>query len=267
LNTKDNIQSFIISLPKDAHRREQLGKQLQDLALPFTVIQAVHGKSLSSEELDAAYDRNKAITLFNRELSKGEIGCALSHLSIYKKMVEEDIPCALIMEDDARIFDEALPATLSKLAQLYPAQMPAAVLLNHVLRYDGSTRTPLDDSRSVYDAYRGVNAHAYFITKAAAEILAQNLYPVYVVADKWEYFQEQYFPVKALVPYPIGLAPVCLSSSIDAMGKRVKKIGNSRNYMYYLKKYLKQFMFLIKSRPFIRLEYQDVHELDSQPFQ
>jgi glycosyl transferase family 25 len=267
LKPKNSIQTFIISLPKDAHRREQLGKQLQDLALPFSVIQAVHGKSLSPEELDASYDHDKAIALFNRELSKGEIGCALSHLSIYRKMVEEDIPCALILEDDATIFDEDLPATLSKLAQLYPAQTPVAVLLNHVQRYDGSTKTRLDDSRSVYEAYRGVNAHAYFITKAAAEILVQNLYPVYVVADKWEYFQEQYFPVKALVPYPIGLAPVCLSSSIDAMGKRVKKIGNGRNYKYYLRKYLNQFKFLIRSRPFIRLEYQSVHERDSQPFQ
>jgi len=267
LNTENKIQAFIISLPKDAHRREQLGKQLHDLAVPFSVIEAVHGKSLSSEELDASYDRDKAITLFNRELSKGEIGCALSHLSIYKKMVEEDIPYALILEDDAKVFDEDLPTTLSKLAQLYTAHEPVAVLLNHVLRYDGSTRIQLDERHCVYEAYRGVNAHAYFITKAAAEILVRNLYPVYVVADKWEYFQEQYFPVKALVPYPIGLAPVCLSSSIDAMGKRVKEIGNSRNYRYYLRKYFNQLVFLIRSRPFIRLQYQRVHELDSQPFQ
>ncbi|MCS0590472.1 glycosyltransferase family 25 protein [Massilia norwichensis] len=267
MNTQNSIPTFIISLPKDAHRREQLGKQLQDLALPFSVIQAVHGKSLSSEELDASYDRDKAIALFNRELSKGEIGCALSHLSIYRKMVEEDIPYALILEDDARILDEDLPATLSKLAQCHAAQAPVAVLLNHVMRYDGSTKIQLDDSRCLYEAYRGVNAHAYFITKAAAEILVRNLYPVYVVADKWEYFQEQYFPVTAMVPYPIGLAPVCLSSSIDAMGKRVKKIGNGRNYKYYLRKYLNQLKFLIMSRPFIRLEHQRVHELDSQPFQ
>jgi glycosyl transferase family 25 len=267
LNTENKIQAFIISLPKDAHRREQLGKQLQDLAMPFSVIEAVHGKSLSSEELDASYDRDKAIALFNRELSRGEIGCALSHLSIYKKMVEEDIPHALILEDDAKIFEEELPSTLAKLAQLYTAQEPVAVLLNHVMRYDGSTTIQLDERHCVYEAYRGVNAHAYFITKAAAEILVRNLYPVYVVADKWEYFQEQYFPVKALVPYPIGLAPECLSSSIDAMGKRVKKIGNSRNYKYYLRKYFNQLVFLIRSRPFIRLKYQSVRELDSQPFQ
>jgi len=262
VNTQKNIHTFIISLPKDRNRREYLEKQLQKLAIPFSVIEAVHGESLSAEELAASYDRKKAINLFNRELSKGEIGCALSHLSIYKRMIAEDIPHALILEDDARILDDDLPATLSTLAQRYTERTPVAVLLNHVQRYDGATGLQLDDTRRIYDAYRGVCAHGYFVTKAAADILARDLYPVYVVADKWEYFQEKFLPVKALVPYPIGLTAASLCSSIDAMGVRVKKIVNGRNYLYYLRKYVSHVRFLIGSRPFIRIEYQEKHEFD-----
>jgi glycosyl transferase family 25 len=262
VDTQKNIPAFIISLPKDRHRRESLERQLGKLAIPFSVMEAVHGEALSAEELEASYDRKKAINLFNRELSKGEIGCALSHMSIYQKMIAEDIPHALILEDDAKILDDGLPATLSALAQRYTEQTPVAVLLNHVLRYDGASKLQLDDTRCIYDAYRGVCAHGYFVTKAAAEILVRNLYPVYVVADKWEYFQEQFFPVKALVPYPIGLTSASLASSIDAMGVRVKKIVNGRNYLYYIRKYLKHLRFLIRSRPFIRIEYQEKHEFD-----
>lgn len=262
MNTQKNIHTFIISLPKDKNRREYLERQLQKLAIPFSVIEAVHGESLSAEELEASYDRKKAIDLFNRELSKGEIGCALSHMSIYKRMIAEDIPYAMIFEDDARILDDDLPAILSTLAQRFADRTPVAVLLNHVRRYDGSTGLQLDDTRCIYDAYRGVCAHGYFVTKAAAEILARNLYPVYVVADKWEYFQEQFLPVKALVPYPIGLTAASLSSSIDAMGVRVKKIVNGRNYLYYLRRYVRHLRFMIRSRPFIRIEYQEKHEFD-----
>jgi glycosyl transferase family 25 len=262
VNAQKNIHTFIISLPKDKNRRESLERQLQKLALPFSVVEAVHGESLSAEELEASYDRKKAISLFNRELSKGEIGCALSHMSIYEKMIAEDIPHALILEDDARILDDDLSATLSALAQRYTDGTPVAVLLNHVRRYDGSSKLRLDDTRCVYDAYRGVCAHGYFVTKAAAEILARNLYPVYVVADKWEYFQERFFPVKALVPYPIGLTSASLCSSIDAMGVRVKKIVNGRNYLYYLRKYVRHLRFLLRSRPFIRIEYQEKHDFD-----
>lgn len=250
------IPTFIVSLPKDRERREYLERQLTALGMPFSVFDAVHGKSLSPEELAANYDADKAVRLFNREMSRGEIGCALSHVGIYRQMVEQDIPHALILEDDASVLDRELPAILAKLAQFYPVQAPVAVLLNHVKRYDSNKKDPLDDTRCIYDAYRAVCTHAYFITKAGAEKLLRHLYPVYVVADKWEYFQERYIPVKALVPYPVGLAPSSVSSSIEAMGVREKKLVNSRNYMYYLRRYAGQLKYKIWSKPFVRVEFQ-----------
>lgn len=258
----ENIPTFIISLPKDKHRREFLGGQLQKLDMPFTVLEAVNGKALSAEELAASYDPKKAVRLFNRELSKGEIGCTLSHVSIYRKMAAEDIPHALVLEDDAKILEHDLPATLSKLAQLYPADMPVAVMLIHVKRVDANSEVRLDDKHKVYEAYRGVHTHGYFITRAAAAILARKLYPAYVVADKWEYFQENFISVKCLVPYPVGLTEAALASSIEAMGVREKKLVEGRNYSYYLRKSFRQFMYLVRSRPFIRIEHKGRSELD-----
>jgi glycosyl transferase family 25 len=262
--TKKYIHTFIISLPKDKNRREHLAKQLQNTGLPFSILDAVDGSALSAAELNELYDREKAVRRFNRELSKGEIGCALSHISVYRKMIEEDIPYALVLEDDANILDSDLATTLSNLAQSYPPQTPVAILLSHIRRYDAQKRIRLDDGRSVYDAYRGVGAHGYVVTKAAAEILVRKLCPVYVVADKWEYFQQYFFPVKALVPYSIGLTPASVSSSIEAMGVRAKKIVNGRNHMYYIRKYLRSVAFLVTSRPFIRIAHQEKSEFDFQ---
>ncbi|WP_191939643.1 glycosyltransferase family 25 protein (plasmid) [Pantoea agglomerans] len=39
----------------------------------------------------------------NYALSCGEVGCALSHINIYRRITSEDIPLALILEDDALI--------------------------------------------------------------------------------------------------------------------------------------------------------------------
>lgn len=220
---------------------------------------AVNGATLAQE---APYDREKAIRLFNRELSKGELGCALSHLAVYDVMVSENIPHALVLEDDANILDPKLSATLSKLATLYPPETPVVVLLNHVPRYDGNKKADLDDGRCVYDAYRGVGAHAYFITRAAAKILGENLYPVYVVADKWEYFQERFIEVKALVPYSVGLSSFSLSSTIDVSGKREKKAATGGNYVYYARRYWRQLLNLVRYRPFIRIEQQKKSEFD-----
>jgi glycosyl transferase family 25 len=261
---RSTIHAFIISLPKDTHRRAHLERQLRKTDIPFSVIEAVNGAALPAGELAVAYDRRKAVRLFNRELSKGEIGCALSHLAVYRKMVAEDIPCALILEDDASILDPDLGATLAGLTQMYPADTPVVVLLNHVRRYDAHGETRLDGRHCLYDAYRGVCAHGYVITKAAAEMLVNDLYPVHVVADKWEYVQRRLFPVKALVPYAIGLSPASLSSSIEAMGARAKKVANGRSHLYYIRKYLDQLRFLLRSRPFIRIAHQDKSQFDFQ---
>jgi glycosyl transferase family 25 len=256
------IHTFIISLPKDKERRETLEKQLNELDIPFSILDAVHGASLSTEEYERSYNREKAARLFNRELSRGELGCALSHIAIYQKMVAENIPYALILEDDAKVLTDNLPATLNNLTQLYTDQAPVAVLLNRI-RYNGKNGIRVDEDHLVYDAYRGFGTYGYFITRATAQILARNLYPVYVVADKWEYFQEKFVTVKALVPYVIGLSPASVSSSIDSMGGiRNRKLTNISNYKYHIRRLYGKILFEIGSRPFIKIMHQEKSKFD-----
>lgn len=264
MRTENNIPAFVISLPKDKERREHLETQLRKLSIPYAITEAVYGKALSAEELAASYDPEKAIWRFNRELSKGEIGCALSHMNIYRKMVAEDIPHALVLEDDANLLDDQLPATLSNLARHYPASLPVAVLLSHAKRYDENTEDRLDNQHRLYEAYRGVCAHGYFITKAAAQMMVEKLFPIYVVADKWEYFQEEFFPVKVLVPYSIGLTSASLASNIGESSDRIKELSEmrGRNYMYYVRKYFKRIGYLFRSRPFVKIKYQEKLQSD-----
>jgi glycosyl transferase, family 25 len=258
----EGVHSFVISLPQDIKRREHLISQLQKIDVPFSIFEAIHGMSLSTEDLEASYDREKALRISNRELSKGEIGCALSHMSIYKKMLAEDIQYALILEDDADILDEELPATLLKLRQFYSNKKPVVVMLSYVSRYLENKEIKLDDKHRLYDTYRGTCAHGYFLNKAAAEIFVKNLYPIHVAADKWEYFQKHFLPIKALVPYSIGLTSASLSSSIEAVEKRVQKIKKYKNFRYYVKKHIRKIIFLISLRPFIRIGYQEKAERD-----
>jgi glycosyl transferase family 25 len=257
-----NIHIFVISLAEEVHRRQFLEEQLRALNLRYTIVDAVDGAQLAGGELDCSYDSDKALRLFNRELSKGEIGCALSHLSIYRKMVEEYCPYALVLEDDAKILDKDISRTLARIAGIYSDQTPAVVLLNHVMRYDANTKIALNGTHGIYDAYRGVCSHAYFITRSAAKILMRNLYPVHVVADKWEYIQQNFVSVKALVPYSVGLTAASHTSSIDGRGARVRKVLNRKSFAYYLRRYVDRTRFFMRSRPFIRVEYQPKSRLD-----
>ena len=74
-------------------------------SLTYQFVDAVYGKDLTENEIVQVYSKEKALHEFGRELTKGEIGCALSHLSIYREIVDKNIERAIIFEDDIVIQD------------------------------------------------------------------------------------------------------------------------------------------------------------------
>lgn len=245
------MHCFIINLPHQHQRRHAITANLEQCDIDFSIIEAVDGRALSESDIEEKYDAKKAHSSFNRNLSRGEIGCALSHIKIYQKMVLENISSAMILEDDARIIDADIKKILAKLAVTYPSDCAVAVLLRGDGKYIANgDNIVLDKKHTLHDAYRGVGTSAYFITNAAATILAHHLFPVYVVADKWEYFQEKFFPVKLLVPHCVALTEASLASTI---GDRDKKITRIINIGYYIKKHINTILFKLLKRPFIQI--------------
>ncbi len=109
LNTK--IPITIISLAKDEKRRRRIVQQCKTLGLNYKLFDAIDGNTLTQAELDKVYAEKNTISAIGRRLSRGEIGCALSHLSVYKQMLSENIKIMIILEDDAILspkFKEAL---------------------------------------------------------------------------------------------------------------------------------------------------------------
>lgn len=103
------IQIFIINLDTSTERRIEMIRQMDFYGLKYEFFEAVDGKKLDinviNEIRNQPYSFKKA---FGREMTLGEIGCAMSHLNLYKKIVDEEIDYALILEDDSE-FDEQLP--------------------------------------------------------------------------------------------------------------------------------------------------------------
>jgi len=76
--------------------------------LQYHFIEAINGKNLNQKTICKVYDKTKTIQHIGRELAYSEIGCALSHISIYKKIIDEGIDKAIILEDDIFIQEEYL---------------------------------------------------------------------------------------------------------------------------------------------------------------
>lgn len=113
---KIKTKVLIISLQRATQRREHVLKQMQEINIPFEFFDAVDGRELTETQKSLA-DLSLAEELLGHTLVPGEIGCALSHIGIYEKMVQENMKSCIILEDDI-LFDPQFKAILKKIETL-----------------------------------------------------------------------------------------------------------------------------------------------------
>ena len=91
--TRDIPSAFLIQLAREKVHRKSSSDELAKL-------------SLSEVQIINAFDGRHRLSL-NSELSPfaGTLGCLISHLAIYLHCHRENIPRALIFEDDVTVFD------------------------------------------------------------------------------------------------------------------------------------------------------------------
>lgn len=94
MNSIDKI--FLINLDKDKERLNNSIHQLNNYGITnFERYSAIYGCQLSTEEI------NNNTTIIGKIIaSDGMIGCGLSHINIWKKIVNDGIKKTLILEDD-----------------------------------------------------------------------------------------------------------------------------------------------------------------------
>ena len=92
-----NIITYVINLDESPDRLKFIGSQLSDANMDFIRFKAINGKGLNLDKLYA----DGLVTA--KWLKRGQVGVALSHITLWKtiKTWEEDI--AIILEDDATI--------------------------------------------------------------------------------------------------------------------------------------------------------------------
>jgi len=98
------MQVFVINLKQAVDRKRHMEKQLKKLNINYEIIEAVNGRALDDQALVewSNFDFYQQHPTWETR-GKGLIGCALSHQSIYKKIVAEKIPRAIILEDDIQM--------------------------------------------------------------------------------------------------------------------------------------------------------------------
>ena len=104
---------FIINLPESIARRARITAQLSVIGVTPIILPAKRG---TQADLETSGYRGWMRRLFyGRDLLVGEYGCARSQLAVYQYIVENNIPQALVLEDDALVDAAKLSAILAAL--------------------------------------------------------------------------------------------------------------------------------------------------------
>jgi len=110
-----NFECFVINMTKNRDRMVNFDKQYNrsDLAArPYTRFEAINGSAMGDRMreyvtpkvwMGMSYLQQMKARLGDGQLTPGMIGCYLSHYAIYKQIVEDKLPYAIIFEDDATI--------------------------------------------------------------------------------------------------------------------------------------------------------------------
>lgn len=107
------IKAFVIHLERAKSRRPQVDLLAQMLPIAVDVLPAVDGQNVSSAELASVFRKVKHRPSYPFRLSRNEIACFLSHRVAWRRILDEGLDAALIVEDDAAIASEDFAEVLA----------------------------------------------------------------------------------------------------------------------------------------------------------
>lgn len=172
---------LVVSLPDAIERRRRIEDQLSRLSIRYQFIDAVDGRAGLPQEFEAMIDRPRTETSLGRKMADAEYACALSHISIYRRIVSEDLPGAIILEDDAIV-----GTMFAQFCQTRGYDLADLIQLDHlhgaVWKFSGQIRLT-DTVRLVKAARNASLTTGYSISsRGAAHILEHGL-PLRAPAD------------------------------------------------------------------------------------
>ncbi|WP_424405335.1 glycosyltransferase family 25 protein [Pasteurella sp. PK-2025] len=95
------METFVISLSKDnANRREHISNEFKKKGIDFHFFDAITPSEI--DDLSIKYE----IDIKNTKLTKGELACLFSHISLWHKILNLNLKYAMIFEDDIYLSKE-----------------------------------------------------------------------------------------------------------------------------------------------------------------
>ncbi|XP_063000652.1 inactive glycosyltransferase 25 family member 3 [Elgaria multicarinata webbii] len=165
---------FLINLARRPDRRQRMLDALLELEIDPLVVNAVDGSALNSSDikklgvdlLPGYYD-----PFAGRTLTKGEVGCFLSHHRVWKEIAERGLERSIVLEDDVR-FEAYFKKRLRRLMdELEQAQMDWDLIYLGRKQVNSENEELVEDVRNLVVPEYSYWTLAYVISRQGAQKL------------------------------------------------------------------------------------------------
>jgi glycosyl transferase family 25 len=207
------VKILVVNLEQSTDRKIFMKAQLDKLSLPHEFFPAVDGRKLSPTQLEEMCNM-EVVRQWSELLTPGMIGCSLSHYHVYQKMIAEQIPYALILEDDVWL-SPRVPRVLRWVEEKFkdgslPKDEPLLLYYQskEIVDFTTSEKIAMDDRTGIYrpiEIWRPITTAAYILSLACAQRLVQLIYPIRYSPDSWAVYHREgaIAGLRCVLPLPI----------------------------------------------------------------
>lgn len=173
---------FVISAKQATERRSKIIEHFKQWGIEPNFFQAIMGNQLSENQL-------KQLTQDEGLLTKGEIGCALSHLGVLRKLLDSQEKYVFVFEDDARL-NQKFFTLLPNIKDFMEHEEEPAVLILYKVKAHTKRYFKFNETDAILRAMAGSAAHGYVINRKAAENILKVQTPLKFEIDAWAIYQK-----------------------------------------------------------------------------
>ncbi len=195
---------FVINLDGSESRLESIKSQLDKIGQSFERVSAIRGSLLSEDEKKQVYSIESNKKNYYKLLSDGEIGCSLSHISCWRKIIDDNLDYALILEDDAIITSDLIKY-INELKKISPDSWDY-IKLSHGRKVKKSRDTmKLDNGLTLNTCLKlPSTTTGQFVSLTGAKKLLKHSLPISRPIDiDLQYWYEKDITPLVAIPFPI----------------------------------------------------------------
>lgn len=171
------MKTFLINLDKDTERLISADMQLRRMGVNYERFSAIYAKNMPKNELDSKVNYFRFRCCVGRSTRIGEIGCALSHNTLYQRIITDNLPYVCVLEDDVVLSDDFVDA-VNRVERVIDVEKPQVFLLSNYT----------NENESISEIKRVKNGYCtdgYIITRVAAKAILKENSPICSPCDHW----------------------------------------------------------------------------------